>query len=370
MTSTPRDLASASIASRIAYWFLLIGAVVDGLALIMRIATGPWLPLWWEMFHAAVRAGTVISFLAWLYDRYRSLLRIGWAADHTPFAAVAWFFVPLLNFYRPYLVVEEMWSATDPQATTEIGRSRTVATWWLMLLAAPLVALIERPVHAFDLALLDLLLLVLMDTLNIGAAILAMRLILLIDERWRRKAIVFAAQQKKAAMTMPVPPPPPAPAVVAPAPAPFFREEVDEPLPPPPPPPPQSPPRPQPVARPLPPPMPVWKEEPLPPLQPLRAVPELGEPLRVMRVAAVIMSCLAVGHLALIATVCAVRVISSFDAPEPLGILTRIVVLATLFGTVIGFIPAIHLMRFVSATGRYLRSGNGVDLEALLVMQG
>src|SRR5215212_880516 len=97
MLSTPRDLVSATIASRIAYWFLLIGVVVDGLALIVRCFSGPWLPMWWEMFHVVLRALTALAFLSWVYDRYRSLPRIGWTPDHTPFAAVAWFFVPLLN---------------------------------------------------------------------------------------------------------------------------------------------------------------------------------------------------------------------------------------------------------------------------------
>lgn len=89
-----------------------------------------------------------------------------------------------------------------------------------------------------------------------------------------------------------------------------------------------------------------------------------------MRGASLLLAIISFAHFAFIAIGCISRGITSFSLSEPLGAITRIVVLFAVFGAVLGVIPAIHLLRFHAAAGRFLRSKNGVDLEGTLVMQG
>ena len=71
------------------------------------------------------------------------ILRAG-GVIFSPSSVVLAFFIPFLNFLQPYLVVQELWRASDPRVTQDsrswqqVPRARVVIVWWLSVLAAAL----------------------------------------------------------------------------------------------------------------------------------------------------------------------------------------------------------------------------------------
>ncbi|MBU0516146.1 MAG: DUF4328 domain-containing protein [Proteobacteria bacterium] len=84
----------------------------------------------------------VILFCGWVCQAYRLYKWRGDARyDHSPFWAVAYFFVPFANWWMPPLVVSEMWRGTDPKQTDpKQARQGLVVWWWLVYVPLPLVA--------------------------------------------------------------------------------------------------------------------------------------------------------------------------------------------------------------------------------------
>src|SRR5262249_33512857 len=83
----------------------------------------------------AIFLGAAIAFLTWFHRVAANLPALGIAdARWSPVWAVAWWFVPLMFFFRPYQVAMDIWQASDPAATTEYWRTRPVQPllnrWW------------------------------------------------------------------------------------------------------------------------------------------------------------------------------------------------------------------------------------------------
>jgi len=89
-----------------------------------------------------------VAFLIWIHRAHRNLPSLH-AADlrFTPGWAVGWFFIPIMNLFRPYQVASEIWKASDPKVDTTDGTSwKSVATspivgwWWAFFLISNFVA--------------------------------------------------------------------------------------------------------------------------------------------------------------------------------------------------------------------------------------
>ena len=91
---------------------------------------------------------TAIFFLLWTYRSYRHLSAL---SDRnlrfSPGWAVSWYFVPIMNLFRPYQVMKEMWKEIDPDADPsrpEEGKGRTgsplLKGWWGLWLLNHLLA--------------------------------------------------------------------------------------------------------------------------------------------------------------------------------------------------------------------------------------
>src|SRR4029077_16520575 len=80
----------------------------------------------------------VVAFCMWFYRAYKNLK--GWripGLKYSPGWAVGYFFIPILNLFRPYQIAQEIWKASDPQVPLEAGfrwhdnkGSSLVGTWW------------------------------------------------------------------------------------------------------------------------------------------------------------------------------------------------------------------------------------------------
>lgn len=71
----------------------------------------------------------IVFFLQWFRRAYYNLWKIGQRPDYTDGWAVGSWFIPVLNLFRPYAIMKEIWYDTGatPSATTD---SRTVLRWW------------------------------------------------------------------------------------------------------------------------------------------------------------------------------------------------------------------------------------------------
>lgn len=80
---------------------------------------------------------TGVLFCLWTYRAHRNLPALGAAGlEHTPGWAAGSFFVPIINLYRPFQVMREIWKASDPSIPEgDANAWRTMAStaalgWW------------------------------------------------------------------------------------------------------------------------------------------------------------------------------------------------------------------------------------------------
>ena len=86
---------------------------------------------------------TAVGFIIWLHRARINVRAFGCRGFRYPrIWAIIGFFVPILNFFRPYQVVSEVWRASDPRAIDtpvawmSMPVSRYVLAWWITLLAS------------------------------------------------------------------------------------------------------------------------------------------------------------------------------------------------------------------------------------------
>ena len=81
---------------------------------------------------------TGLCFFIWTYRLDKNLRALGASGlEYRPGWAVGYFFVPIMNLYRPYQAFCEIWQASDPspEAQTQVGRRSIrvpalLGFWW------------------------------------------------------------------------------------------------------------------------------------------------------------------------------------------------------------------------------------------------
>ncbi len=89
-----------------------------------------------------------ILFLRWLHLSYRNLRELGTSGlRFTPGWAVGYWFVPILNLWRPRQILDDLWKATDAKADEWDGAWRNapvsplVGAWWALSLISTFVGI-------------------------------------------------------------------------------------------------------------------------------------------------------------------------------------------------------------------------------------
>lgn len=85
---------------------------------------------------------TVVAFLYWIYRAHQNLPALGATElEFTPRGAVGWYFFPLLNLFKPYQVMREIYNGSDPGAPLDEslnvrGKNAPVVVkcWWTLFL--------------------------------------------------------------------------------------------------------------------------------------------------------------------------------------------------------------------------------------------
>jgi hypothetical protein len=142
---------------------------------------------------------TSIFFLVWVHRAYRNLSALGATGlKYSTRWAVVGFFVPFLNFVRPFQVMTEIWKASDP--IVSVGSSwhgspstPIIGQWWASYLASGVIGSFSFSI-AKQGATIDTLLttswgLLIADMTSVIAALLAINMIKHINTRQELKQI-------------------------------------------------------------------------------------------------------------------------------------------------------------------------------------
>ncbi|MEG6586396.1 DUF4328 domain-containing protein [Dendrosporobacter sp. 1207_IL3150] len=92
---------------------------------------------------------SMLSFLIWLYKSYKNLLVLNKVpAKFSPGWAVGWFFVPILNLYKPYQVITELWNESFKNSSKQgfaVKQGPTIIKiWWLTNVASQITSLLTN----------------------------------------------------------------------------------------------------------------------------------------------------------------------------------------------------------------------------------
>ena len=89
-------------------------------------------------------------FLLWFYRAYKNLKTLGIALKSTLRRVIVNFFIPIINFWKPYFAAMEIWNKSDPStllATEQEGRpsqgSVIVKLWWITTLIGIFLIILE-----------------------------------------------------------------------------------------------------------------------------------------------------------------------------------------------------------------------------------
>lgn len=85
---------------------------------------------------------TALPFCMWVHRAHRNLPALGGRSlQYSPDWAVGYYFVPILNLFRPYQVMREIWFASDPNGEPKIHCEKhqvyapgIIKWWWALFL--------------------------------------------------------------------------------------------------------------------------------------------------------------------------------------------------------------------------------------------
>jgi hypothetical protein len=96
-----------------------------------------------ELAQLLVFIATAVVFLMWLHRAYKNLRAFGVRTEMSPGWVVGNWFIPILNLFRPYQSVKELWIKSDPgvdftQGFAAAGARATtlVGFWWFLWVLA------------------------------------------------------------------------------------------------------------------------------------------------------------------------------------------------------------------------------------------
>ncbi|MGB8448917.1 MAG: DUF4328 domain-containing protein [Nitrososphaeraceae archaeon] len=102
------------------------------------------------ILNAIISVAGGIFFLWWFYRAYKNLKTLGIALKSTPRRVIVNFFIPIINFWKPYFAAMEIWNKSDPStllATEREGRtsqgSVIVKLWWITTLIGIFLIVLE-----------------------------------------------------------------------------------------------------------------------------------------------------------------------------------------------------------------------------------
>ena len=141
-----------------------------------------------------------VAFLMWIHRAHSNLPALGARRlQYSPGWTVGYFFIPILNLFRPYQATKEIWKGSDPEAAfseraglSQIGTPATLPMWWAFWIAANLAgrasARMSLRAETLDEMVTSSWVTLVADVISAVAAVLAISVVLGIDRNQEQKA--------------------------------------------------------------------------------------------------------------------------------------------------------------------------------------
>jgi hypothetical protein len=159
--------------------------------------------------------GTAVAFLIWLHRAYKNLPSLGQRHFRfTPGWAVGFFFIPFLNFFRPFQAMRELWHGSDPRhwepddppdgakIQDRTGTPPLVGWWWALFCVSNVIANIAVRLSLAESvasAQTSGVLMVVSNILSIPSALVTIRLVGRLTRRQTEKARLIGQRGEEAA---------------------------------------------------------------------------------------------------------------------------------------------------------------------------
>jgi heme/copper-type cytochrome/quinol oxidase subunit 2 len=90
----------------------------------------------------------LIITLYWFYRANKNIHAFGAKEVSSPAMAVIWWFIPILDLWKPHSVAQQIWKASNPQIMLSNGiewknshRSNLILLWWVLFLLSIFIGL-------------------------------------------------------------------------------------------------------------------------------------------------------------------------------------------------------------------------------------
>lgn len=84
----------------------------------------------------------IITLLIWYYRATKNIQSFGARETTSPRMAIAWWFIPIVHLWKPYIVSQQIWKASDPKVKLtegiewrKVSSSNSIKIWWALGLA-------------------------------------------------------------------------------------------------------------------------------------------------------------------------------------------------------------------------------------------
>ena len=90
-----------------------------------------------------------IIFLVWFYRATKNINSFGAKYVNSPGMAVVWWFIPIMNLWKPHEVAQQIWRASNPEIKLTEGTewkkvpsSNIITIWWVLGLVSIFAAIV------------------------------------------------------------------------------------------------------------------------------------------------------------------------------------------------------------------------------------
>jgi Domain of unknown function (DUF4328) len=172
--------------------FMLLSSVLDGAQITdAQAAANDARQRGINIIQIAVFIATVIFWLLWQYRAYSNLSLVGSRdTEETPGWSVGYWFIPIINIFKPYQITAELWRKSELQNARDpigglSGGTPLVLAWWIVYvlngLAARLFGSLVKSAKSVDELMTATMAGILSDVVGIVACILAILVVQRID---------------------------------------------------------------------------------------------------------------------------------------------------------------------------------------------
>lgn len=109
--------------------------------------------IYWIIFIVALSLS-----LYWYYQATKNIQSFGTKEITSPVKAIIWWFVPVYFFWKPYIITQQLWKASNPKTILASGtewknspNSKIIKVWWILAVVSFFGPIIQGGMTAINL---------------------------------------------------------------------------------------------------------------------------------------------------------------------------------------------------------------------------